>query len=154
MSRAISPVLGAPLLLGVTVALAAVLGVVTADFGTPSWEEPRVLSADATADGRIEVRHESGPRIDVTETSVQISVDGEPLAHQPPVPFTGAKGFYGAPTGAFNPSADPVLAPGDRASLDVAGTNSPSLDPGDTVQIEFIAEDQTVAIVETTVEQT
>jgi len=152
VTRGISPTLAAPLLLGITVALAAVLGVMTADFGAPSWEEPRVLSATATDDGSIAVRHESGPRIDITRASVVITVDGDPLAYQPPVPFAGAKGFLGAPTGAFNPSAEPQLTPGDRATLVVAGTNAPPLESGDEVRIEFVADETTIAVVETTVD--
>lgn len=152
MTRAISPVVAAPLLVAVTVVLAAVLGVMATGFGPSSWHDPRVLTVEAEPDGTIEFAHESGPAINLTRVEVRIEVEGEPLAHQPPVPFTGSTGFRGAPTGAFNPSTDPRWEAGDQASLVVAGTNSPELQLGDTVTVQFIEGDARIALAETTVE--
>jgi FlaG/FlaF family flagellin (archaellin) len=147
----VSPVVGVPLLVGVTVVLAAVVGVMAFDFAPAEPTEPVALSAEATADGRIEVTHRSGPAIDLTEVSVRIEVDGEPLDHQPPVPFFSATGFAPGPTGAFNEAGETTLRAGDRASLEVAGTNDPTLTEGATVRIRFVREGTPVAAVETTV---
>jgi FlaG/FlaF family flagellin (archaellin) len=146
-----SAAVGVPLLVGVTVVLAAVVGVMALGFTLPGASEPVALSADATADGRIEVTHRSGAPINVTEISVRIEVDGEPLDHQPPVPFFSAIGFASGPTGAFNDAGDTVLEAGERAGLEVASTNDPALTGGATVHIRFVREETQVAVVETTV---
>jgi len=151
VTRAVSAVVGVPLLVGVTVVLAAVVGVMALGFTPPEASEPAVLSAEATADGRIVVSHRSGPAIDLTEASVVIEVDGEPLDHQPPAPFFSATGFAPGPTGAFNSAGDTVLEPGERAGLEVAGTNDPALAEGVTVQVRFVREETPIAAVETTV---
>ena len=154
MTRGVSPVVAAPLLVGVTVVLAAVVGMMAMEFGPPSHEEPRVLSAHATADGRVELIHESGPAINLRRVSIVVRVDGEPLDHQPPVPFFSARGFYPGPTGAFNVATDPRWEPGERATFRVAGTNSPPLRGGATVSIRVVREETRIALVETTVEST
>jgi FlaG/FlaF family flagellin (archaellin) len=151
VTRAVSAVVGVPLLVGVTVVLAAVIGVVALGFAPPPASEPVALSADATTDGRIEVTHRSGEPINVTEVSMLIEVDGESLDEQPPVPFFSASGFAPGPTGAFNDAGDTVLAPGERASLEVAGTNDPPLVEGATIRIRFVREETQIAVVETTV---
>jgi FlaG/FlaF family flagellin (archaellin) len=151
VTRAISAVVGVPLLVGVTVVLAAVIGVVALGFAPPSASEPIALSADVTTDGRIEVTHRSGGSINLTEVSMLIEVDGEPLDNQPPVPFFSATGFASGPTGAFNDAGDTVLASGERASLEVAGTNDPPFTEGATVRIRFVSEGTQIAVVETTV---
>jgi FlaG/FlaF family flagellin (archaellin) len=147
-----SPVVAVPLLVGVTVVLAAVLGVMALGFAPSETSEPVALSADATADGRIEVAHRGGAAIDLTEVSMVIEVDGEPLDAQPPVPFFSASGFAPGPTGAFNEAGDTVLEPGEVASLELAGTNDPSLTEGATVRVQFVREETQVAVVETRVE--
>lgn len=151
MTRAISPVVGVPILVAVTLVLAAIVGVMATGFGPSTWHDPRVLTADARQDGTIELSHESGPPINLTVVSIRIEINGEPLAHQPPVPFTGATGFDGAPSGAFNPSTDPHWEPGDRSRFVIAGTNSPIPRAGDTVTIQFIKEESRIALIETTV---
>jgi len=151
VTRAVSPLVGVPLLVGVTVILAAVVGVMALGFSPPEPGDPVVLSADATADGRVEITHRSGPAIDLAEVSVRIEVDGEPLDHQPPVPFFSATGFAPGPTGAFNEAGDTTLESGERASLEVAGTNDPVLTEGATVRIQFVREETRVAVLETTV---
>jgi FlaG/FlaF family flagellin (archaellin) len=151
VTRAVSAVVGVPLLVGVTVVLAAVVGVVALGLVPSPTSEPVALSADATTDGRIEVTHRGGGSINVTEVSMLIEVDEEPLDNQPPVPFFSATGFAPGPTGAFNDAGDTVLASGERASLEVAGTNDPPLTEGATVRIRFVSEGTPVAVVETTV---
>ena len=139
--------------MGVTVVLAATVGVMALGFA-PSSEPvgPVALSADATADGRITITHRSGPAINLTDASIVIEIDGEALDHQPPVPFFSATGFEPGPTGAFNDAGDTVLEPGERASLEVAGTNDPTPTEGATVTIRFARDGTQVAVVEATVE--
>jgi FlaG/FlaF family flagellin (archaellin) len=151
MDRGISAAVGVPLLVGVTVVLAAVIGAMVLGIGSPEPSEPVVLSADATADGRIMITHTSGPPINVTAVSMVIAIGGEPLDHQPPVPFFSATGFAPGPTGAFNEAGDTVLEAGERATLEVAGTNDPALTEGATVRIRFVREETQIAAVETTV---
>lgn len=147
-----SAAVGVPILVGVTVVLAAVVGVMALGFTPPGASETVALSADATTDGRIEVTHRSGAPINVTDVSLRIEVGGEPLAHQPPVPFFSATGFAPGPTGAFNDAGDTVLEAGERASLEVAGTNDPALTEGTTVRIRFVRGETQIAVVETTVD--
>ena len=153
MSRAVSPLLGAVLLAGITVVLAVVVGA-TALGVVPSIEpsEPIVLSATATADGVIELVHEGGPTLDVDAITLRISIDGTPLDHQPPVPFFSATGFYSGPTGPFNPAAEQTWSLGERASLAVAGTNAPHLTAGATLSVGIYRDDTRIAVVETTIE--
>lgn len=151
MTRAISPVLATPLLVGVTVVLAAVLGAVAMEFTPPEPADHRSLSANATTDGTIRIVHKTGSEIDLQEASVVIAIDGEELDHQPPVPFFSASGFQPGPTGAFNVATDHVLEPGGTAGLTLAGTNDPDLVAGATVTIRFVEDGMQVAVVETTV---
>jgi FlaG/FlaF family flagellin (archaellin) len=141
-----------PLLVGVTVVLAAVVGAVALEFTPPEPADHRVLAANASTDGTIRLVHEAGSEIDLQGASIVVAVDGEELDHQPPVPFFSATGFHPGPTGAFNVATDNVLEPGDTASLQVAGTNDPVLVSGATVTIRFVEDGMQVAVVETTVE--
>lgn len=147
-----SPVVAAPLLVGITVVLAGVVGVLALDHGPPEYREPRVLSAEASADGEVALTLDSGPAIDVSAVDLKVSVEGDPLDHQPPVPFFSATGFHPGPTGPFNSATDPGWEAGERASFQVAGTNSPSLEAGDTVEIEVVQDDSRIALIETTVQ--
>lgn len=147
MSRAVSPAIGVSLVAALTVVLASVAGLVAVDV-VPQPEHPRpvVLSASADAgSGRISLRLDAGGPVDVRRLRVRISVDGTGLRHQPPVPFAGAPGFRGAPTGPFNTAADPTWAVGERAGLRVAGTNAPPLRAGSAVRIEVYRDDVAIA---------
>lgn len=139
MSRAASTVLGAVLLTALTLVLATVAGVAVVDRTPPTdAPEPVVLSASANADtGWVVLVHESGPPLDVRKIEVRIAVDGIMLEHQPPVPFFGASGFHGSPTGPFNYATDPDWELGEPAGLRIAGTNDPQMVEGATVRIEI-----------------
>lgn len=82
--------------------------------------------------------------------AVRISVDGESLAHQPPVPFFSASGFRPGPTGPFNAAADPRWTVGETATLKLAGTNDPTIEPGATVTVRVFDGDTPVAALEAT----
>ena len=145
-----APVAGV-LLIAITVVLAG--GVAAAALDGPSATVPpsAVLSLSAT-DDRIAIEHRGGDPIDVAAVTVRISVDGEPLDEQPPVPFFSAAGFHPGPTGPFNAAGDDTLRVGDTATLRVADTNEPTLEPGRTVTVEITADGQPVATLETFVE--
>lgn len=142
---------GVALLLVATVAAAGVVAV--GAFGlAPSEPPPSAtfeLSVDADSD-RVTLTHAGGDELDVDELRVRVEVDGEPLAHQPPVPFFAAKGFQGGPTGPFNPAADQAWEPGETAGFTLAATNDPDLEPGATVVVYVYHEDRVLAELSTT----
>ncbi|WP_336036039.1 type IV pilin [Halobacterium yunchengense] len=150
MSRGYAPV-AVVLLLAVTV-LAA--GVVAVSLPSPGGEPPapRAVAADATSDGRVALTLLSGPAVDVDAAALRLSVNGDALRHQPPVPYFAARGFYGTPGGPFNVAADPEWAVGETASLRIAGTNAPRPRVGDTVTVRVVVDGRTVATEQTTVE--
>ena len=145
-----APVAGV-LLIAITVVLAG--GVATAALDGPSASPPpsAVLSLSAT-DDRIALEHRGGDPIDVSAVTVRVSVDGEPLDRQPPIPFFSASGFRPGPTGPFNAASDDTWRTGETATFRVAGTNDPTLEPGRRVSVEITAEGGPVADLETSVE--
>lgn len=150
--RAISPAFGAVILVGITVATAAVVGAVVLGEAAALSGPPPTASFDVTAeDDRISISHEGGDAVNVTTLRVEIAVDGEPLAHQPPVPFFAAEGFHGGPSGAFNPEAGDEWTVGETTTLRVAGTNDPALTPGARVTVELFRGEQRFASLSTQV---
>lgn len=150
--RAIAPVAGV-LLLAITVVLAG--GVVTAALGAhagPVEPAPTASLSLSATDDRITVTHRGGDALDAGDLDVRVSVDGEPLARQPPVPFFSSAGFHPGPTGAFNAARDDDWRVGESASFRVAGTNDPVPDPGRTVVVEVSVDGRPVATLETVVE--
>lgn len=106
MSRAVSPVVGVVLLTAVTVAASVAVGAAALSYAPPS--PAPTVAVDATADpgGRVVLVHRGGDPLVVADLRIRVTVDGEPLRFQPPVPFVGARGFRGAPTGPFNRAGD------------------------------------------------
>lgn len=151
MARGYAPVAVVLLLAITVVAAAAVAAGLPAVPGEPPPQ--RAAGADATVDGRVAVTLLSGEPIDVRAASVRISVAGEPLTRQPPVPFFAARGFHGGPTGPFNAAADPTWTVGETASLCVAATNEPAVRAGETLRVEVRVDGHVVAVAETTVEK-
>jgi FlaG/FlaF family flagellin (archaellin) len=141
---------GAVLLVAVAVALAGAVGAAVLD-ADPAAPPRAAVEASADADsGRIALTHLGGDALDVRDVAVRVFVDGEPLAHQPPVPFFAAEGFRGGPTGPFNSAADPGWEPGETASVRVASTNAPALAAGATVTVVVSVDDATVTRATTT----
>ncbi|MGZ0747784.1 type IV pilin [Haloparvum sp. AD34] len=138
-NRAIAPI-GTILLVAIAVILAA--GVGTATFGGAPLQEPApTASLSLSADSEeLTVRHLGGDALDADELRLEVTVDGDPLAHQPPVPFFSATGFRPGPTGAFNVAGDTTLSPGETASFRIAGTNSPFPSAGDRVAVTVYSE--------------
>lgn len=150
MSRALSPAVAVVVLAALTVVLAATVGAVVP--GNPGERAPVAkleLSVDATAD-RVTVRHAGGDAIPTGSLRVRIRVDGEPLAHQPPVPFFAARGFRGGPTGPFNPATAGSWRAGQTAALRLASTTAPQIEPGDRVTVTVASEDAVLAELSTT----
>ena len=148
-----SPLVGTVLMAGVVVVLAAVVGAAALGVASPPEPaDPIVVSASASADGRIQLVHEAGPALDVGELTIRLAVDETPLDHQPPLPFFSATGFHPGPTGPFNPSADQTWEPGERATLQVAGTNAPTLERGSTLTVRIFRDETPLATVDTTIE--
>lgn len=150
MSRALSPVVGTVTLIAVVVIAATAVGaLVTVETPATSPVAQFSVTADAGTD-RIALTHEGGDAVAVSDLSVTISVDGRPLAHQPPVPFFAARGFESGPTGPFNSASDDDWSAGERATVSLASTNSPRLAPGASVEVRLSTDRGVVAAVETT----
>ncbi|GAB3023849.1 hypothetical protein GCM10025298_09710 [Natronobiforma cellulositropha] len=153
--RGVSPVVGTLILLVLTICLAgivvAMLGVASTDSleRTPHPPVAFDLTVDATDEGTIELEHRAGEAVDVRDLTVFVTVEGEPLAEQPPVPFFSEDGFDGGPEGPFNERADPHWTVGERASVSLAGTNDPTIGAGDTIVVTLTLEGQTIARLET-----
>lgn len=151
--RAVSPVVGVVLLVGLTVCIAALLGTIV--FGQAAALDgpaPRAtFSIDAVGD-RITIVHDRGDSVAVGPLRVTVAIDGEPLTHQPPVPFFAAVGFDGGTTGPFNPSSEGEWTAGQQASFGVAGTNSPTLNPGAAVTVDLFHGETLIASLATEVE--
>lgn len=149
--RGLSPVVGVASLVAVTVVASAAVGAAVLPLAPPEPVPSAAIDVTATADGRVTLHHRGGAALDVAALTVQIRVDGEPLAHQPPVPFVGAQGYRGAPSGPFNAASDGEWTAGERASFRLAGTNAPALTSGARLTVDLHVENGRVARAETTV---
>jgi len=145
--RAVSTVLGSVLLVGIVVGLAVVVGGAVLAT-TVQTEPPGHARLDCRADpgtDRIACTHTGGDPLDLGTLRVRVTVGGEGLAHQPPVPFFAARGFHAGPTGPFNSAADPHWSAGETAALELAATNRPGLTPGTRVVVRVVSDRTTVA---------
>ncbi len=149
--RAVSRLVGVLALLAITVLLATMVAV-----GASTWSLESggpTAAFDLAADGEtstVAIDHLEGDEIDVAELSIRITVDGEELTDQPPVPFVGADGFDGSPTGPFNAESDSEWRTGERVSVTVAETNDPTVESGDTVGVTLVVNGTRIATLETT----
>ena len=148
MDRAVAPVIGVALLLAITALAASAVGTAALMLDTP--DEPTsaavTLSVDADTD-RFTFTHRGGDTLDVSRFSLSVTVDGTPLAEQPPVPFFAATGFVSGPTGPFNSGGDTRWRAGETAGFRVASTNSPTIDEGDQLTVRIVQTEQTVVVV-------
>lgn len=152
MSRASVPTIGVLVLTLITVVLAAAVGVTAIETQPVTPSVPPSLSVTASSDGRVTLVHEAGPELNVDNLALRVTIDGVPLEYQPPVPFFAARGFQAGPTGPFNTAADQSWTLGEEASFYLAGTNSPVVKSGASVQIRLRRENVTIAVLETTVD--
>lgn len=151
--RAVAPVVGVPLLVAVTVALATAVGVgVVQRPAAPAAPTQATFEASADSTGEIRVVHTGGDAVDPADLAVTVRVDGDPLAFQPPVPFFSARGFESGPTGVFNSATRGEWRAGEAASLRVAGSNELTLSADTTLEIRIFADDVSIAVLEVTVQ--
>lgn len=150
MDRGVSSAVAVAVLVAVTVVAGAAVGSVVSTTTVDPVPMARLsLSVDAGAD-RIALTHEGGAELSVEDLTLSVRVGGDPLAHQPPVPFFAATGFVSGPTGPFNSAADPGWTAGERATIRLASTNTPTIDPGNRVSVTVRTAAGTVARLETT----
>ena len=148
-SRGSTAVIGVVILCGLVVLLAAAVG------GSLLSQPATINDHDSAAislavDGEtLTVTHDHGESLDVESLRMRVRVDGEPLAEQPPIPFFSASGFQPGPTGPFNSARDSTWEVGESASLTLAGTNSPEIESGSTVSVQFYQDDTRIATAET-----
>lgn len=143
--RGTASVVGAVVLLAVTVVGAAVVGSLALS-AVPDAGTPPVADLSLSVDGdRITITHRGGATLDVRDLRVRVRVDDRPLASQPPVPFFSATGFRPGPHGPFNSAADPTWTAGEVGSFRVAATNEPRVTAGARVTVEVFAGDRPVA---------
>lgn len=95
--------------------------------------------------GTLAFVHRGGPTLAVADLRLVVRVDGTPLRYQPTLPFFAARGFHAGPTGPFNSASDGRWSPGERASLTLASTNAPDVEPGDTVTVRVVVDGRTAA---------
>lgn len=133
-----------------TVVVGASVGAVTT-VSSPEPAPAAAISVTATADGEVTLVHRGGRPLDVDALQVELAVDGEPLRYQPPVPFVGATGYRGAPSGPFNAAGDGTWAAGERTRLRIAATNAPALRPGARLTVEIRTDEVSTVRAETTV---
>ncbi|MFC3957695.1 type IV pilin N-terminal domain-containing protein [Halovivax cerinus] len=149
--RSVAPIVGLLALLSVTVLLGAVVAIGVGSFDVGGEPSSIVVSVSAESEtNRIVLTHRYGEPISVSEVDVEVSIDGEPLATQPPVPFFQADGFRGGPTGPFNERADPRWEVGERAGFAIAATNAPTIGPGDEVVVTIVVDGDPIARASTT----
>lgn len=117
------------------VVLAVVLGAAVVGVVPDPAPAPTVAPTLAVDGDRITLVHRAGEPVDVRRLDVRVRVDGDPLRHQPPVPFFSARGFRPGPTGPFNAAADPTWTVGERASFRLASTNRPQVGAGARVTV-------------------
>jgi FlaG/FlaF family flagellin (archaellin) len=145
--RAVSPAVGVVLVVALTVVLASGVAVAFAVGVAPEEPAPSAriaLDVDAASDELV-LEHRGGDALHVGELRVVVTVDGTRLRHQPPVPFFAATGFEPGPTGPFNRGYDDAWTAGTTASVALAGTNVPTIAPGDRVVVAIYADDALVA---------
>jgi flagellin-like protein len=134
-TRAVTPVVGVILLVGVTVVLALSVG---AALTNPELDETPSASLSLAVDSedkRVALTHESGDTLDVSTLNLTIEIDGTRLDEQPPVPFFAADGFRAGPTGPFNSNSPDEWQAGETAGVRLAGTNAPLLSRGSEVTV-------------------
>lgn len=138
---------GVVLAVALTVVLASGVAVAFAVGVAPAAPAPTAsvaVDVDANADAVV-LEHRGGDALSVDALRIVVTVDGERLAHQPPVPFFAATGFAPGPTGPFNRGYDGAWTAGETASFALASTNHPTIAAGDRVAVALYANDALVA---------
>ena len=150
--RGASTTVAVVVLCGVTVILGATVAGGLTGLSERAEPTPRAAVSLSVDDETLTLTHNHGDPLDMRALRMVVSVDGEPLDHQPPLPFFSAAGFHPGPTGAFNSAGDATLRVGETAMFRVADTNDPTIEPGRTVSVTITADGRPVASLETSVE--
>jgi hypothetical protein len=101
----------------------------------PAHQASNVALSLTVSETMIALTHEAGPSLRLAMVDMHISVNQEPLLHQPPIPFFAAKGFRSGPYGPFNSASDGIWSVGEQGAIRIAGTNSPQPLPGRFIDI-------------------
>ena len=144
-TRGLTPALGAICLLAITLLTSVGVGAAAMAFSPAEPTPQAAVDLSATGDGAVTLVHAGGETLRVDELSVRIVVDGEPVTHQPSVPFVGSPGYVGSPDGPFNAASDGRWHAGERATLRLAAANAPGLTVGSTVTVVLRTERGVVA---------
>ncbi|KAB1197434.1 MULTISPECIES: type IV pilin [Haloferax] len=149
-TRGSTVLVGSVLLVGLVVVLAAGVGVAALDAAEspPDPVRPTVLSLSVSGE-TVTLTHEAGAPLDVRSLRIRVTVDGDPLASQPSVPFFSARGFHPGPTGPFNRAADPRWTVGETASFEIAATNDPTPVAGSRVVVRVFDGETPLAVLRT-----
>ena len=149
--RAVAPVIGVVILVAMTVTLAAGVLIIVGDMVPP--DPPPAVVFEGTVDvaeAEFSILHQQGQDLQMEHVGLSISVDDQPLAHQPPVPFFAATGFASGPTGPFNPAATDTWTAGERGTIQLASTNEPLPNENSTVVVEVSYQEYVIGTVELT----
>lgn len=147
-TRGSTVLVGSVLLVGLLVVLAGVVGVVAPDAAESQPDPIRPTALSLSVSGQtVTLTHEEGAPLDVRTLELRLTVDGDSLAYQPPVPFFSARGFRPGPTGPFNAVADSRWTVGETASFEVAGTNDPEITSGARVAVHVYQGETPVSVV-------
>ena len=147
--RAVAPVIGIVLMLVITVVLAGAIAAYLLVLPTTEGATQATISATVnTETAEFQFVHDGGDAIAVETLTIEITIDGEPLTSQPPVPFVGSHGFNGSPSGPFNEGGDTRWVPGQRASFRLACTNHPKPSDESTIVIELFVDDRPLTTLE------
>lgn len=149
-NRGVAPAVGVVLLVMIAAVMAASVMAIAVDADTPSTSTV-VIDVEADTSGELRFVHRGGSSLDPDVLSLFVSVDGQPLAYQPPIPFFSATGFVSAPTGPFNSATGGEWQAGELASFRIASTNDPDLTEGGTVRVELVSGTDRILELTTTV---
>jgi FlaG/FlaF family flagellin (archaellin) len=143
--RALAPVAGALLLLLCALLAAGVAAsALSASPGDPAPRAAFDLEVDPATDA-VTVVHAGGDPVQPNRLRLRVTVDGEALARQPPVPFFAARGFRSGPRGPFNAGWNGSWRVGQVARFRLAATNAPGIEAGDDVRVRLYAGERLLA---------
>lgn len=158
-NRGITPVIGAVLMITITVLLAAVVGTLTLGYGPELLSDPPQasfsVSFDTEAD-QILIEHLSGDQIDSQSTRLVVEVDGTEAIFDP----TSSSTLLTV-SGTAVIDTDDASDPDDDVDWDGDGTDEtyepraggdvlPPLAEGDTVTVQLVDVDEDLVFFETT----
>lgn len=148
-ARGLAPVVGILLLLVLVTAVAGAVVAVVPGGMTAAPEGPAAIELDVVSAGddwALVLHHAGGAPVDLEAAELVVSVDGVPLANQPPVPFFNVEGFHPGPTGPFNVASDDTWRAGESGAITVrSASNSPDIGPDSLVTVAVHVDGRPVA---------